>query len=160
MNYSGSYAAPRLDLGEAYMEFVADMDSLVGLEVLPIFRTEKRAANFSALTRETLMGDSAASRAPRATYNRVDSQAHDKTYFCNEFGLEQLVDDAERALYASDFDAESAATKLVAYQLQQQQEERVAAAVFNTTTFSDANHYVDNSGTPWTDHTQRPIDQV
>lgn len=148
-NYSGSYAAPRLDLGVAFMEHLTNMTEFIGALVLPMFSTPKRAASFSAITRETLLQDAAALREARGNYNRVNLGAKDKSFSCEEFGLEQVVDDVERALYASDFDAEDAATKITARALMLQYEKRVAAAVFNTTTWTGASLFTDVSGAPW-----------
>lgn len=149
VNYSGSYAAPRLDLGVAFMEHQADLKEFIGSKVLPFFRTPKRAATYSAITRETLLQDAAALREARGNYNRVSLGAKDKTFACEEFGLEQVVDDVERALYQSDFDAEDAATKVTARALMLQYEKRVAAAVFNTTTWTGASLFTDVSAAPW-----------
>lgn len=148
-NYSGTYAAPRLDLGVAFMEHLADMKEFIGSQCLPFFKTPKRAASFSAITRETLLQDANALREARGNYNRINFGAKDKSFSCEEFGLEQVVDDVERALYASDFDAEDAATKVTARALMQQYEARVAAAVFNTTTWTGATLFTDVSGAPW-----------
>jgi hypothetical protein len=148
-NYSGAYAAPRLDLGMAFMEHVAAMDTFIASKVLGMFSTPKRAASFSAITRESLLQDSDALREARGHYNRVNTGAKDKSFSCEEFGLEQVVDDVERSLYASDFDAEDAATKITAQALMIQYEKRVAAAVFNTTTWTGASLFTDVSGAPW-----------
>ncbi len=148
-NYSGTYAAPRLDLGVAFMEHQADLKEFVGSQILPIFRTPKRAASFSAITRETLLQDNQAYREARGNYNRVSTGAKDKSFSCEEFGLEQVIDDVERSLYQSDFDAEDAATKVTARALMLQYEKRVAAAVFNTSTWTGATLFTDVSAAPW-----------
>ncbi len=159
VNYSGAYAAPRADLGEAFMEHVSDMTEFIGLQVLPTFRTTKKAATYSAITRESILQDSAASRAARSAYNRINSGAKDKTYSCEEFGLEQVVDDAERTLYASDFDAEAAATKITARALMLQQEKRAAAAVFDTAVWTGASYFLDTT-TVWSDVSANIIGDV
>src|SRR5262245_34795736 len=143
VNYSGAYAAPRLDLGEAFMEHASDMSEFVGLKVLPVFRTPKKAASFSAITRETLLQDSAAARAAKSAYNRINQGAKDKSFSCDEFGLEQVIDDSDRALYASDFDAEASATKITARALMLQQEKRAAAAVFDGALWTGASYFLD-----------------
>lgn len=148
VNYA-TYAAPRLDLGEAFMEHMAALDEFIAPLVLPVFRTTRKSASFSAITRETLLQDPAALRAPRSGYNRINLGAEDKKYDCPEYGLEEVVDDSERSLYANDFDAEDASTKMLARALMLKWESRVATAIFNTTTWTGATLFTDNSGAPW-----------
>ncbi len=149
VNYSGTYATPRLDLGVAFQEHAMDIADFVGLKVFPIFRTMKRDGTFSAITRETLLQDAETRRAARATYNRINMGAKDKSYACEEYGVEQVVDDSERAFYASDFDAESAAMMISARVLQLQHEERVAALIQDTAVFTGAAYFTDYSASPW-----------
>lgn len=152
VNYSGSYASPRLDLGQAFMEHAADLKEFVGLQILPIFKTPKRAAAFSALTRETLLQDAETRRDARAAYNRIVTGAKDKTYACVEHGLEEVVDDVERALYMSDFDAEDAAMKTLTSALMRKLEARIQAQIQDPTTnwpSGTAELYTDVSAAPW-----------
>jgi hypothetical protein len=152
LNYSGTYAAPRLDLGQAFAEHASDMKEFAALQILPLFRTPKRAASFSALTRETLLQSADTRRAARAAYNRIVSGAKDKSFSCEEHGLEEAVDDVERALYMSDFDAEDAAVKTVARALKLKLEERVQAQIQDpTTNWASGNSalYTDVSAAPW-----------
>lgn len=146
-----SYATPRLDLGTAYMEFMdaGSMPQFVATDVLPTFRTPRQAAKFSALTRETMLSAAAAGRASRSSYNRVDFGAEDKSYSCEEFGLEGLIDDRERILYSNDFEHESAVLMHVTQKLKLAMEVRTAALVFNTTTWTGSALYTDRSAAPW-----------
>lgn len=160
VNYSGTYASPRLDLGVAFMEHSAELDEFIGLQILPMFRTQRKAASFSAITRETLLQDSLALRAPRSGYNRIRTGAEDKSYTCVEYGLEHVVDDAERELYANDFDAEDAAAKITARALMLQLEKRINTLVFNTTTWTGASLYTDNSAAPWDTATSDVVSHV
>lgn len=149
VNYSGSYSTPRLDLGVTMMEHVTQMGEFVAGKVLPVFRTPKQAADYSVITKETILQRALARRAARSNYNRIDFGAKDRNYKCEEFGLEIVVDDVERALYMSDFDAESAAMQVLGRVLALEREIRVKDAVWNTTTFTGAALFTDRSGTPW-----------
>lgn len=146
-----SYATPRLDLGTAYMEFMdnASMPQFVATEVLPIFKTPRQAGKFTGITRETLLAQAAAGRVARSSYNRVDFGAEDKSYSCDEFGLEGLIDDRDRINYQNDFDHETVVLAHIARKLKLAMEVRVAALVFNTTTWTGSSLYTDRSGTPW-----------
>jgi hypothetical protein len=160
VNYSGAYAAPRLDLGAAFMEYAMQLNEFIGLQVLPLFRTPKKAASFSAITRETLTQDPEAARAAKSGYNRINVGAKDKSYECFEYGLEGVVDDSERALYQSDFDAENATSLVVGRALMLQHEQRVAAAVFDTAVWTGASLYTDHSAAPWDTATSDVIGHV
>ena len=153
-SYSGSYATPRLDLGRAMWEYMIGANSFigagaVGAAVLPIFETMKKAASFSKITRESILRSRNVKRAPRAAYSRDEYEAKDQAYSCEERGHEQPLDDGERELYASDFDAELAAARIAGNVVLTEQERDVSAMVFNTTTWTGAPLYTDRSGTPW-----------
>lgn len=159
VNY-GTYAAPRLDLGVALKEHLSDMSEFIADKVLPVFRTTKKAASFSAITRESILQDSAALRAARSAYNRIDIGAKDKSYACKEYGLEGVVDDQERALYESDFDAEMSVAEITTRALMLQREKRAAAAVFDTALWTGANYFLDTAVTWATPATADPIGDI
>lgn len=160
VNYVGAYAAPRADLGVPLYEFFSDGSEFAGPRILPIFRTAVKASTYSAITRDSMLQDSQANRAVRSAYNRISQGAKDKTYSCKEYGLEIVVDDAERRFYLNDFDAEASASRVLARALMLQYEKRVAAAVFNATTWTGASLFTDNSANPWSTVTTDIIGQV
>jgi len=160
VDYSGSRAVPRLELGEAVQEFTQQQNEFVGTQVLPIFPTKKKSSIFPAITRESITREADTKRAPRGNYNRDGFTAKDKQYNCEEFGLEGVLDDGERTLYSSDFDAELTTVQIVTRRVLQAQERRIASLVFNTTTFTGAQLYTDNTATPWTSATTDAIAQV
>lgn len=149
VQYSGTRAIPRLDLGAAMMEYMESQNEFIGTRVLPIFKTQVKEAAFSAISREGYLRDADTKRAPRSGYNRDGFEAEDKTFACEEHGLEGPLDDSERNLYASDFAAELVTTKVVARRLLQAQEKRIADLILNTSTFTGASLYSDYSGAPW-----------
>ncbi len=149
IDQSGVRTTPRLDLGVAVMEFMEQRAGLIGASVLPVFGTKKRDAIFNAITRESLTRDLHTKRAMRGKYNREGIETAEISYKCEEHGLEGALDDGERALYASDFDAELVTVQAITGLLLLAQEKRIAAALFNTTTWTGATLYTDNSGTPW-----------
>ena len=149
VQWQGDRAVPRLELGEALREFVGQQDEFIGTRVLPIFSTVKKQANFPAITRESITRDAETKRAPRSGYNRDGFEAKDKTFNCEEFGLEGILDDSERALYATDFDAELTSVQITMRRVMQAQEKRIADMIFNTVTWSGAALFTDNSAAPW-----------
>ena len=53
-DYQGTRAVPRLELGEAALEFIQSQEEFIGTKVLPIFQTKKKASIFPAITRESI----------------------------------------------------------------------------------------------------------
>ncbi|MBN1869391.1 MAG: hypothetical protein JW847_02290 [Candidatus Omnitrophica bacterium] len=159
-DYQGTRAIPRLELGEAALEFIQAQDEFIGTKVLPIFPTKKKASIFPAITRESITRDADTKRAPRGNYNRDSFQAKDKQYACEEHGLEGPLDDSEREMYASDFDSELTTVQIVTRRVLQAQEKRIASAVFDTTTFSGSDLFTDYSAEPWDNASSDVIAQV
>jgi len=159
-DYQGTRAIPRLELGEAALEFIQAQDEFIGAKVLPIFPTKKKASIFPAITRESITRDADTKRAPRGNYNRDSFQAKDRQYSCEEHGLEGPLDDSEREMYASDFDSELTTVQIVTRRVLQSQEKRIAGAVFDTATFSGVDLFTDYSAEPWDNASSDVIAQV
>lgn len=149
VDYSGTHAKPRLELGVAIMEYIEQAKEFIGAIALPIFKTKKKESSFSAITRESITRDADTKRAPRSAYNRDGFQVKDLSYKCEEQGLEGALDDSEREMYASDFDAELVTTQITARRLMQSQEKRVSALLFNTGTWTGSALYTNNQASPW-----------
>lgn len=149
INKTDAVAAPRLELGAAVMEYVLDENQMVGTKVFPIFTTPKKKASFPAVTREGLTRETNGTRAPRGDYQRDAVDAKDKSYSCKEWGLEGPLDDSERGLWKSEFDAEFSIVKGITNKILLAQEKRIGDILFNATTFTGASLYTDNSGSPW-----------
>jgi hypothetical protein len=160
VDYSGNRATPRMDLGVTVMEYIEQANEFIGTRILPIFRTQKQKSVFPAITRESITRDADTKRATRGSYNRDGFSAKDKSYNCQEHGLEGALDDGERAMYATDFDAELVTTKITTRRVLQAQEKRIADELFNTSTFSGAALYTDHSANPWDDISSRVIEQI
>lgn len=149
VQYPG-YATPRLDLGEAYMEFEAEPGLFIAEEVLAPFDSNIRGGKFPVRKKASLLQNVATRRAARGGFNRIDSRMGDKSFECETFGLEGVVDDEERTLYSSDFDAELACVQDVHMALMIAKEIRVATAVFDTAVWTGSDLYTDVSGSaPW-----------
>lgn len=157
----GSYATPRADLGEALLEYRRENGgNWIGTKLLPTVDVTKKAATFSKFPRASILQTADVRRAARGRYNRIDSEAKDFSYATQNYGLEGAVDDSERALYSSDFDSDMNIMIVVERAVRLAQEQRVAAALFNTTNFSGSN-FVDNSvNAPWTQISTDIIGQI
>lgn len=157
---SGTRTNPRLDLGVALMEYMAQQGNFIGTQVLRLFRTKVQKGVFPAITRECLTRSVNTKRAKRSGYNREGIITADISFACEEHGLENALDDSERGLYASDFDAELACTKQITDLLLIAQEARIAAALFNTSTWTGSTLYTDYSSAPWDAAASDAIGQV
>lgn len=149
MKQSGTYATPRADLGAAFMEFIMQPARFIASQVLPVFPTEVKDSNFAAITRESIASTPDVKRSPKGNYARIEFETEDKSFTCDEYGLESRLPDQHRNLYKSDFDAELATVQGIGNILLLRQEIRVKDALFNTSTFTGASLYTDVSGAPW-----------
>ena len=139
---------------------VEQENEFIGTQILPIFRTQKQKSVFPAITRESITRDADTKRATRGNYNRDGFSAKDKSYNCQEHGLEGALDDSERAMYASDFDAELVTSKITTRRVLQAQEKRIADLLFDTSVFTGASLYTDHSANPWSDIATKVVKQV
>lgn len=141
MPYSGSYGTPRLDLGEAFYEYMYSPDKFIASEVFGLFDSPKKKGTFSKIRRESLLRPASdLKRAPKSSYNRDDFDAEDQSFECEEYGTEVQLDHSDREFYKSDFDAEKAATEVGWHRLMVGFEQRVATILFDgTTNFTVAN---------------------
>lgn len=146
VQYPG-YATPRLDLGEAYMEIELEPGRFIAEECMPVFVSAIRGGKFPRRKKASLLQSVVTKRAARGGFNRIDSRMGDQTFECETHGLEGVVDDEERVLYESDFDAELACVQDVHEALSIAKEIRVATAIFNTTTWTGSSLYTDVSST-------------
>lgn len=147
VNYT-SYSTPRPDLGAAWQEYMSSAGfapEFGALEIAPYVPVAKQAGYFSVITRETALTQADTKRASKAAYNRATIGAEDASYSCEEYGLEGVVDDRERALYASDFDCEQAILMQIARKVRLAQELRMKSLIFNTTTWTASALYTDVS---------------
>lgn len=157
-----TYATPRLDLAQAFMEFIPDGVSLIAEKALPVIDVPRKAATFTKITREDIMRIDSLnkSRGTKAAYPRVELGAEDDTYACVEYGVEALVGDDERELYKNDFDLEAATMMKLTTDLLMNLEYRAASLLFNTSTWTGSSLYTDNSGSPWSTSSTDIVAQV
>lgn len=134
---TSSTTLQRPDLGLALEEVDLARQGFVGIQVLPIFGTEKKESNFSKIPVESLLKDpEAAERAADGSYNRIDWEFETDYYSCKEYGLEGRIDDSDKEHYSTYLDVEAANARIVNHALMMRQERRIAALLFSATTFS------------------------
>jgi len=128
----------RPDLGGSMMEFELDMArlGLIATRVLPVLERAQAVGVWSKIPIEELMKMEEVLRAPGAAYSRGHTKFTPSSYVCLEYGLEEVVDDREAKMYEQYFDAELVATQRLRMRIMQAMEMRVAALIFNASTWT------------------------
>lgn len=152
-------AIRRPDLGMAVMEYVeqAATMGLIGLELMPIFRTVEQSGTYPVIPKEALLKLPDTARAPRAGYQRGDWTYERGKFSTSEHGWEEPVDDSERKL----FDAEApglagfVATRRAMGHVLKSQEKRIADKLFSETYLTAT-----GVGTEWDSSSATPVADV
>lgn len=152
----------RPDLGQAFGEFdlEASHAGLIGPSVLRIFNSEVGFGNFSKIPVEELLKEHDYKRAARAGYQRDDLSFEQDSFLCEERGVEELLDDRERAIYGYTFRADMVQAMRARDKILRNFERDVATAVFNATTWTGA-ALTTAVGTEWsTQASSTPVQDV
>lgn len=137
---STSLATLRPDIAASFMEFDLAMDraGFVATRVLPVFEVQKQSGKFGKIPIEQLLQKRETKRASGAGYSRGKWTFTDASYATEEHGAEEPVDDREAEMYSDYFDAEVISGMRAMDAVLRNAEERVADAIFNTTTWTGA----------------------
>jgi hypothetical protein len=136
-----STAIQRWDLSISYQEFNlrANRKGFVGLRVLPAIGVAKDHANFLRVKIASVLGPIEDTRRNiDGTYKRDDFKWHQDSYATDEHGVEEVLDDATLERYKSEIRAEQIKSERAINRVIQAHENAVAAAVFNTSTWTGA----------------------
>jgi hypothetical protein len=128
----------RPDLAAAFEEFSleADRQGFIGHRVFPVFDAAVKSGVFGRIPIEELLENRETRRAPGSGYSRGSFTFTDDSFACVEHGAEEIVDDAQSNIYANYLDAEMVAAQRAFDVVLRNAEKRVAAAVFNSTTWN------------------------
>jgi len=155
---SSALATLRPDLGSfAEFDLQANIMGSIGLGVLPPLEAGKPADKFGKFLLAELLKIEDDLRQSDGSYNRGTWKFTDDSFSTTDRGFEQRVDDRDSRRFAEYFDLEQAATQRARHTVILNYEKRVAAAVFNTTTWTGASLTTaigtnwDAGGTPMTD---------
>ena len=135
---TSSLATQRPDLEASLEEFSLAMDSegFIAHRVLRHTSVGSQAGKFGKIPIEQLLKGGSTNRAPGAGYSRGDWKFEPASYATDEHGWEEPVDDREAQMYANYFDAEVISTQRAQRIVLENQEKRVAAMIFNTSTYT------------------------
>jgi hypothetical protein len=144
MPYQNTSAEIRPELTSILEEAMAIDTFLIGLDILPVFQVERKSGEWRKLTLDTAAlakaGD--AVRAPKTAYKEVDFTWTKDSYAVTDRGLKQTIDDSVGNDVAHVFDLESQAAKNLLRRVRLSLEQRIKAAIFNTSNFDSANALV------------------
>ncbi len=139
MPYTNAQATPRADIYALVMQANADFNKLfIGDQILPV-KTEdvKRGIYMKAnLANAQLLNADAQPRESGAAYARVNRKYDVDTYDAQEYGLESVIDDSYEEEVDRFMNLEATEAMLLERSLRISYEARVAAAVFNSSTFT------------------------
>lgn len=147
-----STAITRLDISLGYGEFnlLNNMSKFIGLRVLPPLAVAQEAADFLRIALASYLSKvEETKRNPKATYSRDDWEWTKDSYVVDEHGVEEVVDDATVERYGDVIRAEQICAIRAINRVLQRLEFDIAAAVFNTTTWTGA-ELTTALATPWT----------
>lgn len=139
MPYTNAQATPRADIYALVQQANSDFNKLFIADlVLPVKNEDARRGIYmkANLANAELLNADALPREGGAGYNRVNRRFDTDTYDCQEYGLESVVDDAFESEVERFMNLEATEAMLLERSLKISYEARVAAAIFNTTTFN------------------------
>lgn len=158
---SSALTSLRPELAGSLEEFDLEMDrqGFIGLRVLPVLDVAKAGGTFGKIPLEQLLQTRDTKRASGAGYSRGKWKFEEASFATQEHGAEEPIDDRDAALYSDYFDAEQVSTKRAYDAVLRNQEIRIAAAVFNTDTWTGS-ALTTTIGTNWTDPASTPFVSV
>lgn len=132
----------RPDLATGVLGFSAGVDKFMGLKLIAPVGVSVRNGSFGKVTYAQMTGGPlSVKRAPGSDYYRNDTQVTNDTFDCEEYGVEELVDDGSALVVGQYFDAEMTAAKKGIYNILYQQEVRIKTLLQSTGTFSSGYQY-------------------
>lgn len=109
-------------------------EMFIGLQVFPLWNVGVRSGQWPRfrLTKGELLNDSTTKRTTGGSYGRVVRAYESDNYTCEDYGLEEAIDDTYRNDVSRFFNAEVTAAQMIRRSLMIGHERRVAAEVMNT----------------------------
>jgi len=140
MAYTNGQATPRSDIYALVQQANADFNKLfIGDQIFPVKSEDvKRGIYMKAnLANAELLNADAVARASGDGYQRVNRKYDTDQYDAVEYGLESVIDDAYEAEVERFMNIEATEAMLLERSLRISYEARIAAALFNTSTFNN-----------------------
>lgn len=149
MPYNTADSTPRPEISTLLMEASGQEQGYIGQAIFPIYPTDTETGRYPIFPKKEAellnagrsptsasVFNSVTKRNDTGTYNELDRKFTWGSFFTEEYGLEERVDDVVATRMANFFDAEVVTGKLLANALMLDYEMECAAALMNATTFS------------------------
>jgi len=160
MPYNTAESTPRPDISTLLVEATGQEQGYIGQEIFPLYpsdfetgrypifaKKETELLNAGRAPTSSTVFNSVTKRNETGTYNELDRKWTYGTFFTEEYGLQERVDDVVATRMSNYFDAEMWTGKLLANSLMLDYELECAAALMNPTTF--ANNITVATATGW-----------
>jgi len=136
MSYIAGGATIRADINQALIEGPSADVGLIGAEIMPLLPVDVKSGQYLKveLGGGELLNSDATKRAPASGYGRTSRKFTTDTYDCQEYGLEELVDDSFRADADRFFDLQASTARFILRNLKLSHELRVKNLVFASST--------------------------
>lgn len=131
--------------------FIAD-------QLMPSVKVLKESDKYYKYTTRDMFQIPNTIRAPKSDYNRVDWSLTTDSYSCEEYGIEDLIDDREQKNADVPLNLAMDATEILTAQLMLAREKRVADILTDTTVITQNTTLA--GGTQWNTATGVPLDVV
>lgn len=148
---------PQLSASMEEFSLLMNAQEFIGHRVLVATDVAKQSGTFGKIPIEQLLKSKETKRAPGSSYGRGEWKFEPASYACEEHGWEEPVDDNELEMYRSFFDAAYVSMEVCQSVIAENQEKRIAAMIFNGTTYTSQKVTCDNewddaaNATPITD---------
>lgn len=155
-------AVTRWEYGVTFQEFDLEMNhrGFIGPQVLRPRMTAQQSASYGLVPLEQLLRQRDTKRSGRGGYGRDNWEFGQASFATEEFGWEAVMDDREMKIYRDVLDQEGVSRLRAIDAVCQQYEREVAAAVFNTSTWTGS-ALTTAVSTPWsTWATATPIKDI
>ena len=150
MPYNTADSTPRPEISTLLMEAAGQEQGFIGQAIFPIYPSDTETGRYPifpkkeaellnagrGVTSSTPTFSSLTKRNDAGTYSELDRKFTWGSFFTEEYGLEERVDDVVATRMANFFDAEMVTGKLLMNALMLDYEMECAAALMNATTFS------------------------
>lgn len=156
---SPSTAITRVELGTTFYEFDLMMNKMgfIGASVLKPRSVAKNAADVGKVPIEQLLQSYSTQRNAGAGYKRDTFTFTKFAYSVLEYGKEEVLDDAQLAMYEDLIDAEEISSMRAEHGVLEEYERDAAAAVFNATTWASLKTAV---AMEWSNPASDPVTDV
>ncbi len=127
----------RPDLSEGLVQFdlFMNQEKMIARRVFPVIDCNLQSGTFRKIKRESLLKSVETARASGAPYNFTEMDFTEDSYSTLENGLAMPIDRRNASIYSA-YDLDKMAAELVRHTVLMNQEIRVAAKVFDSSTFT------------------------